>query len=121
MNILVVGPHPDDQELAMGGTICRLVADGHHVMLLDLTDGEPTPFGDPATRAREAAEAARILGVRRMLLGREHGFKNREVVHSIPCRHAVATHRAENAVLGHVESRPPRLYSKKLKCSCRHL
>ena len=90
MNILVVGPHPDDQELAMGGTIGRLVADGHQVVLLDLTDGEPTPFGDPETRAREAAEAARILGVNRMMLGREHGFVNREVVHSIPCRHAVA-------------------------------
>lgn len=90
MNVLVVGPHPDDQELAMGGTIGRLVADGHRVMLLDLTDGEPTPHGSVEIRAREAARAAEILGVERLMLGREHGFVNREVVHSIACRHAVA-------------------------------
>ena len=39
MNILVVGPHPDDQELGMGGSIARLVADGHRVHLLDMTNG----------------------------------------------------------------------------------
>lgn len=90
MNILVVGPHPDDQELAMGGTILRLVQEGHHVLLLDLTDGEPTPHGSVEIRAREAAKAAEILGVERVVLGREHGFVNREVAHTLACRHAVA-------------------------------
>lgn len=85
-NILVIGPHPDDQELGMGGTIARLVSQGHTVTLLDMTDGEPTPFGDPATRAREAAAAARILGVRRIQLG----LRNRFVEHSIENRHKVA-------------------------------
>ena len=55
MNILVAGPHPDDQELGMGGTIARLASQGHRVLLLALTDGEPTPPGDRATRAKEAA------------------------------------------------------------------
>ncbi|MHC5009157.1 MAG: PIG-L deacetylase family protein, partial [Planctomycetota bacterium] len=32
MNILVVGPHPDDQELGMGGTIARLAEQGHDVL-----------------------------------------------------------------------------------------
>lgn len=93
MNILVVGPHPDDQELGMGGTVALLAAQGHAVTLLDMTDGEPTPFGDPPTRAREAAEAARRLSpadganpVRRVQLG----LKNREVVHSLEARHRVA-------------------------------
>ncbi|HVT81213.1 MAG TPA: PIG-L family deacetylase, partial [Phycisphaerae bacterium] len=45
MNITVIGPHPDDQELAMGGTIALLVAGGHNVTLVDMTTGEPTPFG----------------------------------------------------------------------------
>ena len=90
MNVLVVGPHPDDQELAMGGTILRLAAEGHRVLLLDLTDGEPTPHGSPEIRARESAKAAEILGVERMMLGRKHGFVNRQVAHSIACRHAVA-------------------------------
>jgi len=95
MNILVVGPHPDDQELGMGGTIARLVEQGHDVLMLDMTDGEPTPHGDPATRAVEAARAAEILGARRRLLD----LPNRELVHSIAARHLVAgvirEHRAE--------------------------
>lgn len=90
MNVLVVGPHPDDQELAMGGTILRMVQDGHRVLLLDLTDGEPTPHGSPEIRDREASRAAEILGVERMMLGREQGFVNRELEHTIECRHAVA-------------------------------
>lgn len=95
MNVLVVGPHPDDQELGMGGTIARLAEQGHDVLLLDMTDGEPTPHGDPATRRAEAARAAGILGVRRRTLD----LPNRRVVHSIEARHLVAgairEHRAE--------------------------
>ena len=44
--IVVVGPHPDDQELGMGGTIVRLARQGHHVLLLDMTNGEPTPLAN---------------------------------------------------------------------------
>ena len=78
MNITILGPHPDDQELAMGGTIALLVATGHNVTLVDMTTGEPTPFGSEETRAKEAAAAAAVLGVTRVAAG----LKNREVVHS---------------------------------------
>lgn len=71
----------------MGGTIALLASQGHHVHLLDVTNGEPTPFGNPETRARESAEAARLLGVERTLLG----LRNREVVHSIETRHKMAS------------------------------
>jgi len=84
--ILVVGPHPDDQELGMGGTIAKLAQAGHDVLLLDITNGEPTPYGDPETRAKEAAAAAKILGVRRQLLG----LPNRTVEHTVEARHKVA-------------------------------
>ncbi len=84
--ILVFGPHPDDQELGMGGTIARLVDQGHDVVLVDMTDGEPTPYGDPDTRMAEAAAAAAILGARR----KQIGLKNRFVSHSIEARHTVA-------------------------------
>ncbi len=86
LNILVAGPHPDDQELGMGGTIARLADQGHNVLLVDMTNGEPTPHGDPETRAREAARAAEILGVERRLVG----LPNRFVQHTIEARHAVA-------------------------------
>ncbi len=85
-NILVVGPHPDDQELGMGGTIAHLAQQGHNVLLLDMTNGEPTPHGSPEIREREWTEAARILGVKRRLLG----LRNREVLHTLEARHAAA-------------------------------
>jgi bacillithiol biosynthesis deacetylase BshB1 len=86
MRILVAGPHPDDQELGMGGTIARLAEQGHDVLLLDMTDGEPTPHGDPVTRAAEAARAAEILGVRRVSID----LPNRMIEPSIEARHRVA-------------------------------
>jgi bacillithiol biosynthesis deacetylase BshB1 len=55
--------HPDDAELVMGGTLAMEARRGRRVALVDLTRGESGSRGDPATRAREAAEAARILGV----------------------------------------------------------
>src|SRR3954470_17143027 len=85
-SIVVVGPHPDDQELGMGGTVARLASQGHAVHLIDMTNGEPTPFGSIETRARESAAAAEVLGVGRSLLG----LKNREVTHNIASRHALA-------------------------------
>ena len=57
MNIVVVAPHPDDAELGMGGSIARFVREGHRVLIVDMTDGEPTPCGTPERRATEAAAA----------------------------------------------------------------
>ena len=85
-SFLVIGPHPDDQELGMGGTIVRLAQQGHKVHLVDMTNGEPTPHGSPEIRAGEAASAAGILNVQRTLLG----LKNREVVHNLESRHKLA-------------------------------
>lgn len=75
----------------MGGTVALLAAQGHRVLLLDITDGEPTPHGDPATRAKEAAAAAGVLSapgnpVRRVQLG----LRNRYVEHTVEARHRVA-------------------------------
>lgn len=90
-NILIVGPHPDDQELGMGGTISLLAAQGHRIVLLDMTDGEPTPHGDPVTRAKEAAAAAEILSAPGNPITRVNlGLQNRYVKHTIEARHAVA-------------------------------
>jgi len=67
MKLLAIGAHPDDVEIGMGGTILALRAQGHDVVLCDLTNGEPTPIGSPERRAREAQEAARVLGVTRRI------------------------------------------------------
>lgn len=70
----------------MGGTIARFAEQGHDVLLLDMTDGEPTPHGSVEIRAREADAAARILGVQRVCID----LPNRYVQHSIEARHKVA-------------------------------
>jgi N-acetylglucosamine malate deacetylase 1 len=107
MNILVVGPHPDDQELGMGGTIAKLSDQGHDVLLLDMTNGEPTPYGDPETRAKEARAAAAILGVQRRLLD----LPNRILTHTIEARHVVAgvirEHQAKVVFLPYSEDAHP--------------
>ena len=64
LDVIAVGAHPDDVEIACGGTLAKLVRQGYRVGIIDLTDGEPTPLSPgPETRLAEAHEAARILGV----------------------------------------------------------
>src|SRR3954447_15532662 len=62
LDALVIAPHPDDAELGMGGTIVRLIQQGWSLGIVDLTDGEPTPLGNPERRAAETAAANAALG-----------------------------------------------------------
>jgi bacillithiol biosynthesis deacetylase BshB1 len=62
IDLLVFGPHPDDIEIGLGGTIARHSAEGHVVGLCDLTEGEMSTNGTVAGRREEAAAAARVLG-----------------------------------------------------------
>jgi len=70
LDALFFGAHPDDVELTSGGLAALLAAHGHAVGIADLTRGEAASRGTPEVRARESAEAARLLGVpERMNLG----------------------------------------------------
>ena len=62
-DLLVVGAHPDDLELHFGGIAAKAVADGLRVVGLDLTRGERATRGTAETRAREAQQAAEVLGL----------------------------------------------------------
>ncbi len=66
---LVIAAHADDAETQMGGTLAKLADRGQRLLLVDLTDGEPTEFASPGIRAAQAQEAAAILGVERCNLG----------------------------------------------------
>ncbi|MCA9079000.1 MAG: PIG-L family deacetylase [Planctomycetaceae bacterium] len=64
LDVIAVGAHPDDVEIAVGGTLARLAQQGYRVGIVDLTDGEPTPGSpSPEVRLQEAQRAAEILGV----------------------------------------------------------
>ncbi|MBM3770381.1 MAG: bacillithiol biosynthesis deacetylase BshB1 [Acidimicrobiia bacterium] len=64
IDLLVFGPHPDDLEIGMAGTIARHVAAGSSVGLCDLTAGEMGSNGTPGVRMRESEEARVVLGAR---------------------------------------------------------
>jgi len=62
VDLLVFGPHPDDLELGLGGTIALHAAQGHAVGLCDLTAGEMGSNGTVEQRLTEADAAAAVLG-----------------------------------------------------------
>jgi bacillithiol biosynthesis deacetylase BshB1 len=63
VDVLAVGPHPDDAELLCGGTLARSADQGYRTGILDLTRGEMGTRGTPELRAAEADASAAALGV----------------------------------------------------------
>jgi len=63
LDILAIAAHRDDVEQTCGGTLLKIARQGHRTGVLDLTQGEMGTRGTAEERAREAAEAARILRV----------------------------------------------------------
>lgn len=88
LDVIAVGAHPDDVEIACGGTLARLSRQGYRVGIIDLTDGEPTPQSPgPEVRLAEAQRAADTLGVhRRVTLD----LPNRRLFDSFEARVALA-------------------------------
>ncbi len=62
LDVLAIGTHPDDVELACGGTVALLAAQGKRVGILHLTRGERSTRGTVAEREVEAQNAAAALG-----------------------------------------------------------
>jgi bacillithiol biosynthesis deacetylase BshB1 len=63
VDILAIGAHPDDMELICGGTLVRANMLGRSTAILDLAAGEMASRGTPDLRAKEAAKAAKVMGV----------------------------------------------------------
>ncbi|MEG8946862.1 bacillithiol biosynthesis deacetylase BshB1 [Rosettibacter firmus] len=63
LDILIFAAHPDDAELAMGGTIAKLIKDGLKLGIVDLTKGELATRGTPEIRMKEAQRASEILKI----------------------------------------------------------
>src|SRR4051794_41447727 len=62
VDLLVFGPHPDDIEIGVGGTVAQHAALGFRVGLCDLTAGEMGSNGTVEERLAEAEEARAVLG-----------------------------------------------------------
>lgn len=63
LDLLAIGAHPDDCDISVGGTLALAASQGFAAGVLDLTAGERGTNGTPEIRAREAEDAARVLGL----------------------------------------------------------
>jgi LmbE family N-acetylglucosaminyl deacetylase len=63
LDILAIAAHRDDVEQTCGGTLLKAAQRGQRTGILDLTQGEMGTRGTADDRAREASDAAKILGV----------------------------------------------------------
>lgn len=62
VDMLAIGPHPDDIEIGIGGIVAKHAALGHRVGLCDLTAGEMGSNGTVEERLAEAEAARAVLG-----------------------------------------------------------
>jgi bacillithiol biosynthesis deacetylase BshB1 len=62
VDLLAIGPHPDDIEIGIGGIVAKHAALGHRVGLCDLTAGEMGSNGTVEERLAEAEAARGVLG-----------------------------------------------------------
>jgi bacillithiol biosynthesis deacetylase BshB1 len=63
LDVLAVFSHPDDAELTMAGTLFKLKALGYRTGVIDVTRGEMGTRGTPEIRAKEALDAAALMGL----------------------------------------------------------
>jgi len=88
VDVLAIMAHPDDVEITCGGLMIKMADLGYKTGILDLTRGEMGTKGTPKTRLKEAAAAARIMG----LTARENaGLPDSRLTLNNDSRDAVAT------------------------------
>lgn len=63
LDLLAFSPHRDDVELSCGGLMIKMAQKGYATGIIDLTLGEMGTRGTAEERAREAEQAAAILGL----------------------------------------------------------
>ncbi|MCR3921948.1 MAG: bacillithiol biosynthesis deacetylase BshB1 [Firmicutes bacterium] len=63
LDILAIGPHPDDVEIGIGGTLIKHADMGYKCGIVDLTAGETGTNGTPEIRKQEALKAAEVMGM----------------------------------------------------------
>ena len=106
LDILAIGAHPDDVELSCSATIAKEIERGKKVGILDLTRGELGTRGTAEIRDKEAADAAKILGVTvRENLEFSDGFFVNNVSHQLEIIKILRKYRPEIVLCNAVEDR----------------
>lgn len=106
LDILAIGAHPDDVELSCSATIAKEIERGKKVGILDLTRGELGTRGTAEIRDKEAADAAKILGVSvRENLEFSDGFFVNNVSHQLEIIKVLRKYRPEIVLCNAIEDR----------------
>ena len=108
VDILAIGAHPDDVELGCGGTVAKLISEGKTVAIVDLTQGELGTRGTNFTRAEEAANSAKILGISsRENLKMKDGFLTNSEEHQMQIVKIIRKYRPEIVLANAIDVRHP--------------
>ena len=105
--ILALGAHPDDVEVHVGGILALATDRGMKAGILDLTSGDLGTRGTAETRRSEAQEAARILGVPRIVLDFPDGRFTEEEVYRLRLMAELRRLRPRVVILPAPEDRHP--------------
>ena len=108
VDILAIGAHPDDAELGCGGTIAKLISEGKIVAIVDLTQGELGTRGTNLTRAEEAANSSKILGISaRENLKMKDGFLLNDEEHQMQIVKMIRKYQPEIVFANAIDDRHP--------------
>ncbi|MGH9325102.1 MAG: PIG-L deacetylase family protein, partial [Terriglobia bacterium] len=94
LKIVISGGHPGDPEYGCGGTVARMTAMGHEVVLLYLNNGAWPPTPAPV-RIKEAAKACRILKARSVYAGQINGHAIVDSAHYDSFQKIIASENAD--------------------------
>lgn len=107
-DFLAIGAHPDDVELGCGGTIIKLISEGKTVSVIDLTEGELGTRGTSETRAQEAVDAAKILGLTsRENLKMKDGFLNNSEYYQLKIVEKIRKYKPTIVLANAIDDRHP--------------
>lgn len=107
LDLLVLGAHPDDAEVHAGGMLALCAARGLKAAILDATTGDLGTRGTPETRRQEAMEAARILGVARIILEFPDARFDESEAYRLELMQAIRRTRPQVLVLPHPDDHHP--------------
>lgn len=108
LDILAMGPHPDDVELGCGGTLIKMASQGKKIGVVDFTQGELGTRGTPEIRLKEAQKAAEIMGLSaRENLGMRDGFFRNDEQHQLQVIDIIRKYRPEIVIGSAPDDRHP--------------
>ena len=112
LDLLAIAAHPDDVELTCGGTLIKMARSGYGVGILDLTEGEMGTRGSMEIRRKEAAVAARLLGVKhRENLGLPDARLEMRMDYKLAIARRIRALRPRTVILPYWEGRHPDHYT----------